>query len=139
MWISFFRFLQKHALYFAWLISLIGFCLSVFYGEVLGNPPCPLCWYQRVALFPLVILLGMAAYRKDVFIVNYALPIVFLGAAVAVFHFLQPYISLFQKVKVCRWGTPCSHTGFSLVFPLLSAIGFFLIALLLLIERKAPK
>jgi disulfide bond formation protein DsbB len=133
---SFFKFLERHALYFAWLISLIGVCWSLFYGEILGNSPCPLCWYQRIALFPLVILLGMAAYKREAFIIPYVLPIVFLGGCVALFHVLQPLIPLLQQVKVCRWGVPCSQGKFAFIFPSISALGFFLIALFLLIERK---
>lgn len=131
----------KHSfLYFAWLIALIGFCFSIFYGEILGNPPCLLCWYQRIALFPLVILLGIAVYRGESMIIPYVLPIVVLGALVAVFHLLQPYVPLLQKAKVCSSEVPCSHAIFTIFgvsgLPLLSAIGFFLIALILLIVKK---
>lgn len=136
---SIFGLLQRNALYFGWLIALIGFCISVFYGEILGNPPCPLCWYQRIALFPLVILLGIAAYKGESMIFPYVMPIVFLGGVVAIFHLIQPYVPLFQKAKVCKLGVPCTHTGFSFLFPFFSAIGFSLIALFLLIERKSKK
>ena len=131
---------QDNALYLAWLIALIGFCLSIFYGEFLRNPPCPLCWYQRIALFPLVILLGIAAYRKEYMIVPYVLPLVFFGAFVSLFHLLQPYIPALQKASVCNSGVQCSHASFTFFglngLPLLSAIGFFLIACLLLMAKK---
>lgn len=131
------RFIRRNALYFAWVIALIGFCASIFYGEILGNPPCPLCWYQRIALFPLVILLGMAAYRGDSKILPYTLPLVFLGGLIAIFHLLHPYIPFLQKASVCKLGVSCTHTGFPILFPLTSAMGFLLIALLLLVERKS--
>jgi disulfide bond formation protein DsbB len=137
--VSFFGLMQRNALYFAWVIALIGFCVSVFYGEILGNPPCTLCWYQRISLFPLVILLGIAAYRGESMILPYVMPIVFLGGCVAIFHLLQPYVPLFQKANVCRLAVPCTQTGFSFFFPFLSAIGFFFIALFLLIEWKSQK
>jgi disulfide bond formation protein DsbB len=127
--------LRRNAIYFAWLIALVGFCISVFYGEILGNPPCTLCWYQRISLFPLVILLGIAAYRGESLILPYVLPIVFLGGFVAIFHLLQPYVPLLQAAKICRLGVPCAHTGFSFLFPFFSAIGFFLIAVFLLMAR----
>lgn len=128
--------IEKNSLYFAWLIALVGFCASVFYAEILGNAPCPLCWYQRIALFPLVILLGIAAYKGESLIVPYVLPIVFLGGFVALFHLLQPYVPLFQKASICRFGVPCSKGGLDFLFPLASALGFFLIALLLFVEKK---
>jgi disulfide bond formation protein DsbB len=132
--------IRENAIYLAWLIALIGFCASVFYGEILGNPPCPLCWYQRIALFPLVVLLGIAAYRKESVIIPYVIPIVFAGAFVALFHLLEPHIAWLQKASVCHLGVPCSHSGFFLfgvnAFVVLSVVGFFCIALLLLIAKR---
>ena len=128
--------IRKNALYLAWLISLIGFCMSVFYGEILGNAPCPLCWYQRLSLFPLVILLGMAVYRGDSMIVPYALPIACFGGVVAIVHSLQPYVAFLRGLRICSLGTPCTHSGFSLLFPAISALGFFLIAIFLLLASK---
>ena len=130
------KFVKKNAVYLAWLISLVGFCMSVFYGEILGNPPCPLCWYQRIALFPIVILLGMAAYRGESAIIPYVLPIAFLGGFIALIHILQPHVPFIQRAGICKIGMSCAHSGFTAIFPFLSAIGFFIIALLLFYERK---
>lgn len=57
--------IRKNNLYSAWVISLFGLFLSLFVGEILEVEPCNLCWYQRIALFPLTILLGIAAYKQD--------------------------------------------------------------------------
>lgn len=126
---------RNHALYFAWLIALIGFCISVFYGEILGHPPCPLCWYQRIALFPLVILLGIAAYRKEAVIVPYVFPLVIIGDLIAIFHLLLPHFLFLQKASVCQIGVSCSQSVMSFFgmngLSLLSALGFTLIAVLL--------
>lgn len=130
---------QRTALYWAWLIVLIGFCISVFYAEILGHPPCPLCWYQRIALFPLVILLGIAAYRNDRRIVPYVLPIVGLGFFLALFHALQPIVPLFQKASICRLGVTCHHEGLGLFFPMASMVGFALIGVLLMVYYRAGK
>jgi len=134
------HFLQRHALYFAWLIALIGFGLSVFYGEIQHHEPCSLCWYQRIALFPLVILLGIAAYRGESMIIPYVLPLVIIGGLVAFFHVLQGHFPILQKAGVCHLGPHCSKSYFSLFglfdFPSVSAIGFFLIAFLLLLHAK---
>lgn len=129
-------FFRRNALYLAWVVSLIGLCTSLIYGEVLGNPPCPLCWYQRIFLFPLVLILGMAVYRGEQTIVVYALPLAFIGAFFALFHLLQPYIPLLQKSHLCKMGTPCSHEGEIPFFAMISFIGFFVIAWLLLTFRK---
>lgn len=131
--------LRNNGLYFAWVIALIGLCTSLIYGEILGNPPCPLCWYQRTFLFPLVVLLAIADYRGESMIVVYAIPLAILGGLFAILHVLQPYVSFIQKAHICRMGVPCSHTGFGGLFPILSAIGFFLIAWLLFIVKKMNK
>lgn len=131
--------LRKNGLYFAWVFALIGLCISLIYGEIFENPPCPLCWYQRTFLFPLVILLGIAVYRGETAIVVYTIPLAILGGLFAVLHVLQPYVSFIQKAHICRMGIPCTHTGFGGVFPILSAIGFFVITWLLFIVKKKNK
>jgi disulfide bond formation protein DsbB len=129
----------KMPLYWAWFVALIGFCFSVFYAEILGNPPCPLCWYQRIALFPLVILLGLAAYRKDYAIVSYAMPIVICGGFIAAFHVLQPFVPFLQKNAVCRLGVSCVHGGLGAIFPAVSLLGFIMIAAFLLFAHRFAK
>lgn len=135
------KWIQERSLYFAWLVSLVGFCLSVLYGEILKNPPCPLCWYQRIALFPLVILLGIAAYRGEKFVVPYVLPIVFVGGALALFQVLRDVFPSLARVQVCNIGVSCSNVGFTFFgfsgFPLLSMLGFFFIAAFLLLSLRA--
>jgi disulfide bond formation protein DsbB len=128
-------FIRRHALYFAWVVALAGFCLSIYFGEVLRHEPCPLCWYQRIALFPLVFLLGIAAYRNDRGIVPYALPFSCLGAVIALFQILDRYMPILQKSGVCHFGDTCTKSPFS--FSMVSAAGFFLItALLFLLVRN---
>ncbi len=128
------------ALYFAWAIALFGFCLSVFFGEVLQHEPCPLCWYQRIALFPLVLLLGIAAYRNDLNIVSYALPLSLLGALTALFQISEKYFPILQKAGVCNLGDTCSQSVFTLFgfldLPTVSFIGFLLISGLLFVCRQ---
>ena len=46
-------------LFLAWLLALVATAGALFLGEVMGKTPCVLCWYQRIAMFPLVLVLGM--------------------------------------------------------------------------------
>lgn len=131
--------MKKYALYLAWLVSLLGVCAALLYGEIWGHPPCALCWYQRICLFPLAILLGMAVYRAEGKIVIYALPLAFLGAFFALIHLLHPYISLLQKSNICKMGVPCDQPGLSSFFPYFSLAGFLIIAFLLLVVKKSAK
>lgn len=125
-------------LFSAWLVALFGFCLSIFYGEILQHAPCPLCWYQRIALFPLVFLLGIAMYRRDYIIISYSIPLALFGFFTALFQAVKDYIPFF-KTGLCSLGTACTDTVFPLLgnirFPVFSAIGFTLLIFLLILSH----
>lgn len=70
----------------AWLVALTATLAALFLGEVLGMTPCLLCWYQRIMMFPLALILGMAAYVGDRRGAIYALPLALGGLAVASYH-----------------------------------------------------
>jgi disulfide bond formation protein DsbB len=134
------KMIRSYALYVAWVIALSGLLISFYFEEVLGKEPCPLCWYQRIGLFPLVILLGIASYRNDRNIAIYATPLALLGAAFALLQvMLQSFPDNFGGV-VCKEGTECLTPVFKLfgffTFPMFSALGFFAIAFFLLLARK---
>lgn len=125
-------------LFSAWLVSLFGFCFSIFYGEILHHAPCPLCWYQRIALFPLVFLLGFALYRGDWIVISYATPLALFGFFTALFQAVKDYIPFF-KTDFCSLGTSCADAAFPLLgsmnFPVVSAIGFALLTFLLILSH----
>lgn len=133
--------LKGYFLYLAWLIAAIGFCVSVFYGEILGVSPCSLCWYQRMALFPLVVILGIAVYRGDRKVVPYVLPLVVIGGSIGIFQVLQRYFSFLHIPGICNLGVQCSNSwiqvfGF-LDFPWVSSIGFILLFVLLILSMRS--
>jgi disulfide bond formation protein DsbB len=127
-------------LWISWCISLAGCILSIYFREILHKEPCPLCWYQRMALFPLAILLGMGLFRGDRKVIAYALPFAFFGLIVAVYQVIGAFVPSIFHTGLCGETTHCSSGVFALfgflTFPMLSGIGFFLIALLLLLSRK---
>ena len=136
-------FLKKHALCLAWLVTLLGLLCSVIFGELLHHEPCRLCWYQRICLFPLVIILGIAAYKDETKIVPYALPLAFLGALFALYQVLEIFVPSLRKPSLCGYKTDCSENltqfwGF-LSFPLISLIGFLLLLFFLWIARPSSK
>ncbi len=133
--------LERHVLYLTWVIALSGLCLSLFMGEVLLNEPCPLCWYQRIALFPLVFLLGIAAYRNDRGMISYALCFTSFGASMALFQVFESHFPSLLKTGVCNLGEPCDKSIVlfgQIDFATLSAIGFLLMTGLLFFGRKKP-
>src|SRR3989338_2063143 len=65
-------FLGKYTTVLACLVSLIAVVSSLFYSEIVGFEPCVLCWWQRIFLYPLVVLFGIALWRKDRSVFIYA-------------------------------------------------------------------
>lgn len=123
------------ALYLAWVIALTGTLFALYYGEVLRIEPCQLCWYQRIIWFPLAILLGIAAYRSDFHIIPYALVLVAVGTFFATYQVLGEYFPHLHLTSLCGFGADCSIPVmvFDLLsLPTVSAIGFVLVAGLLL-------
>ena len=59
-------------LYLAWVVALVATLGSLYLSEVLGYRPCKLCWYQRIAMYPLALMLGIAAFRDDLRVRLYA-------------------------------------------------------------------
>lgn len=136
-------FFKNYALYFAWLITLIGLVCSVFFGEMLHHEPCRLCWLQRICLFPLALILGIAVYRDDRRIATYALPLAILGALLAFYQVLGMFIPSLHMKGLCGYKTNCSENlvelwGF-LSFPLVSLTGFVLLSFFLWIARRSSK
>jgi disulfide bond formation protein DsbB len=125
-----------------WLLACISTLGSLFFSEVMGFPPCVLCWYQRICMYPLVLILPAGMIRFDPNIARYTLPLSLLGALIAVFHLLLVAGYIPESIKPCVQGVPCTEVqvqwfGF-VTIPLLSALSFLLIsALLVLAHRRA--
>ena len=79
-------FLGRWGLWLAFGAALAGSILTLIYEEVFGLPPCPLCWWQRVALYPQVILFAMALFRRDAFVAGYSIALSLIGLGVALYH-----------------------------------------------------
>lgn len=137
--------MDEYGLYLAWLAALIATGGSLFFSEVRQFVPCTLCWYQRILMYPLVLLLGVASFRSDRHIIPYVLPLSLLGAGIALFHYLEQKIPGFGAPELCRAGVPCSTEyinwlGF-ITIPLLSLVAFSFISLLLvrLVRARASR
>jgi disulfide bond formation protein DsbB len=127
-----------------WLIASLSTLGALFFSEVMALPPCLLCWYQRIFMFPLVLLLPAALFPFDPRIVRYALPLAGVGGSIALFHVLLVAGIIPEDIKPCTQGVPCSETqiewfGF-LTIPLLSLLAFSIIgALLILVHVRTSK
>ncbi len=92
--LSFFRsrtnplliFFKDYTFYFGFAVSIGAVALSLFYSEIIGFPPCELCWIQRIFLYPQAILFGMELYKRDRAIVDYSMVMAIFGTTVSLFH-----------------------------------------------------
>ncbi len=124
----------------AWIIALISTLGAIFIGEVMGQMPCLLCWYQRIAMFPLAVILMVASYNMETGVWRYALPLAVIGGLIATYHSLL-YLDIIPKaIEPCGSGPSCSGENMMILgnipIPLLSLGAFGVIIALLLLLRK---
>lgn len=128
--------------YCAWIIALIATMGSLFFSEVMQLPPCVLCWYQRIAMYPLVIIIGVGIITRDGSFKNYALPLALIGLAISVYHNLLYYGLIPESITPCAEGVSCTSRqiewlGF-ITIPLM-ALAAFVGASLCLLFYKTKK
>jgi disulfide bond formation protein DsbB len=130
--------MKKYGLFLAWLVALFGLLLTQFADIALQWPVCHLCWYQRICIYPLVILLGIAAFKNEKVIIPYALPFPAMGFLFAAYQYLEQMIPGFSPIDLCTQAIPCSEIHFKwlgfITLPFLSMIGCALI--FIFIERS---
>lgn len=131
-------------LYVAWLIALIATLGALYIGEILGQTPCQLCWYQRIAMFPLALILGMACLTGDTRVVRYAMPLAGVGAALAIWHVLLFYAVIPQAIEPCGQGPSCRSADMTVLgnvpIPVLSFVAFAsIVAILLRIAGRGAR
>lgn len=131
--------IKENALYIAWMQATIATVGSLYFSEVMKLPPCLLCWYQRIAMYPLVLIIGAAIVRgrKDVF--AYSFPLALIGWGIAAYHNLLYYNVIPESIAPCTMGVSCTTRqiewlGF-VTIPLLSLAAFALILACLFIAR----
>lgn len=131
-------------IFIAWLIATVSTLGALFLGEVMGYTPCLLCWYQRIAMFPLVLVLAAGLFPFDLRVVRYALPLALAGLGLALFHLALIAGWIPENIRPCQQDVPCSDVvvvwlGF-VTIPLLSVLAFAtIIGLLMLTHFKGSK
>jgi disulfide bond formation protein DsbB len=115
-------------LFTAWLVAAVATAGSLFFSQVMDFAPCVLCWYQRIFLFPLVVVLARGLFPLDRGVVKYALPLVALGWLVAAYHNLVYYGVVPEELQPCARGVSCSERYLELLgflsIPMLSLLAF---------------
>ncbi len=127
-------------LFLAWVVATVSTLGSLFFSEIMMFPPCVMCWYQRIFMYPLVVILLIALMPLDTKVTRYALPLTFGGLFFALYHNLLYYKILPESVQPCSQGVSCTSDyinwfGF-ITIQLLALVGFSLIALLLIFFKR---
>lgn len=125
--------------YAAWVTVMVATLGSLFFGEVMKLPPCTLCWYQRICLFPLAVVLPAGILLRDRNLSWYALPLTVAGLGVALYHNLVYYGVVPEALTPCTQGVSCSDRqidwlGFVSI-PLMALAAFLAILVFLLAHR----
>lgn len=131
-------------LFFCWLLVTGSTLGSVFFSSVMEFAPCVLCWYQRICLFPLVLIIGMGLFPVDKKVVRYALPLAIAGWLIALYHSLLYSGIIPESIQPCTQGVSCTEEYINLfgfiTIPMLSLLSFTTsIILLLIFQRRMSK
>jgi disulfide bond formation protein DsbB len=130
-------------LYLAWIQSIVATLGSLYFSEVMKFPPCVLCWYQRIFMYPLVFILAVGMVRKDKKIYTYVLPLSVTGLLIAIYHNLLYYQIIPESMAPCVNGVSCTTKfiewfGF-ITIPFLSLVAFSVITLCMLFLWRGVK
>lgn len=128
------------ALIGAWIVALTSSLAVLYIGEVLGQAPCNLCWFQRAFMFPLAIVLGLGLWWQDQNVGRYGIALALGGAVVALWH-MGLYAGLIpEKIQPCSASGPsCTDANQSVLgipIPLMALVSFALIGVLCALSLK---
>lgn len=124
------RLLGDRVLWFGAGMAAIAMAGSLYLSEIVGFAPCELCWYQRIAMYPLVVVLGVGLLRRDTGVWKTAIPLAALGAVVSAYHVGIQWMPALEVMQ-CTGGTPCSLRYFVtfgfVTIPVMAGSAFLLI------------
>lgn len=131
---------SEYLLYAAWIVVLVATIGSLFFSEVMELPPCILCWYQRIAMYPLVVVIGAGIITRDAKVKFYALPLALTGLAISVYHNLLYYGIIPESITPCKQGISCTTVqlewlGF-ITIPLMALTAFTIVSACLLFYKS---
>ncbi len=100
-------FFGRYGRHLALLQATVATCGSLFMSEALGWLPCVLCWYQRILMYPLVVLILVGILRRDHGLHLYVLPLSLFGACISLYHYLLVKTDWLPPPP-CVDGIPCT-------------------------------
>ncbi|MCF6266997.1 MAG: disulfide bond formation protein B [Desulfuromusa sp.] len=132
-------------LFLCWLLVSVSTTISIFFSSVLEYEPCVLCWYQRICLFPLILIFAAGLFPAfDKSVIKFALPLSIAGGLTALYHSLLYVGFIPENIQPCSKGVSCTEKYFELFgfvsIPMLSFLAFStLITLLIILKRRTSR
>lgn len=99
---------QFMLIYVAWLVNITAFAGSMYFSNVMMLPPCMLCWYQRICIFPLSIIFAVGFLKRDQNVFWYAIPLVAIGWIISLYHNLLYFKIIPKAITACSSGISCT-------------------------------
>jgi disulfide bond formation protein DsbB len=134
--------LARQSVWLAWLVAAVAAGGSLYLSEIADYPPCQFCWYQRIAMYPLAVILLVGALLRDRRVSLYAAVFPLVGAAISIYH-IYIEVNPDKEGAACRAGVPCSvrwidEFGY-VTIPVMALSAFSLIAVLLVVSFIAGR
>jgi len=125
------------------LVATIATLGSLFFSEIMEFVPCSMCWYQRIFMYPLVLLFLVNLLYPDDKLFKYTMPLVTTGLFFSIYHNLLMFDIIPESIVPCVSGVPCSTEyinwlGF-ITIPFLSLVAYCVLFILLIIGKKNEK
>lgn len=134
---------MKNLPYIAWVVALVATLGSLYFSEFLYFTPCILCWYQRIAMYPLVLIIPVGILLKDKKLPYYVLPLSIFGLIVSIYQNLLYYHLVSERISPCTVGVSCTTKFISLFgfidITQLSLFAFLLITISMIVYKNAKK
>ncbi|MBU6501013.1 MAG: disulfide bond formation protein B [Patescibacteria group bacterium] len=133
-------FFKDRALIFSFLIALIAMIVSLFYSDIVGFVPCVLCWWQRIFLYPQVVILGVALSNKSKKWWQYTIPLSVIGGAISIYNSYLQFGGSSLVPCAANGSSDCAHVYFMeygyVTIPTMALTGFVLLLLLGILARR---
>lgn len=134
------NFFKKNLAQLALLLATVATLVSLYFSEIEHLTPCTLCWYQRIFMYPLVIIISISIWKKDKNLPYIVLPLSVIGIIIAAYHNLLYYKIIPENLTPCTLGISCTTRqvewlGF-ITIPLLSLLAFISITILMATYKK---
>lgn len=125
------------------IISSIATLGSLFFSEIMEFVPCTMCWYQRIFMYPLVLIFLINLLYPDEKVFKYSIPLILTGFLFSLYHNFLMWGIIPESAVPCKQGVPCSTEYFEYLgfinIPFLSLFAYFLILVLLVLGQNRIK